>query len=156
MKGDGRFYRRPYGSAAKRVPVVVFINFDNIGSNKLGRPLPAGIIRLYKEDADGSYQFIGEDRIVHTPRKETVKLRVGEAFDVVAERTQTEFRKVSPKQHESAWKITLKNRKKEDHLTKCADCGRFVKKERWVDRMNSTTHPLCSDCASCYEDYYAY
>jgi hypothetical protein len=114
VKSDGSFFRRPYGSAAKRVPVVVFVNFDNIGSNKPGRPLPAGIIRLYKEDADGSYQFVGEDRIAHTPKKGTVKLRVGEAFDVVAERTQTEFRKVSPKQHESAWKITLKNRKKEE------------------------------------------
>ena len=113
VKSNGRFYRQPHGSGAKRVPVEVFISFDNTGSNKLGRPLPAGIIRLYKEDADGSYQFIGEDRIGHTPEKETVKLRVGEAFDVVAERTRTEFRKVSPKQHESVWKITLKNRKKE-------------------------------------------
>ncbi len=114
VKGDERFFRRPYGRDTKRVPVMVFINFDNTGSNKLGRPLPAGIIRLYKADADDSYQFIGEDRIAHTPKKETINLRVGEAFDVVAERVQTEFRKVSPQQHESAWKITLKNRKKED------------------------------------------
>jgi len=94
--------------------VAVYIQFDNTGSNKLGRPLPAGIIRLYKADDGDSYQFIGEDRIAHTPKKETVKLRVGEAFDVVAERVQTEYRKISAHQHESAWKITLKNRKQED------------------------------------------
>ncbi len=114
VKGDGRFFRRPYGNGLKRVPVMVFVQFNNTDSNKLGRPLPAGIVRLYKADADDSYQFIGEDRIAHTPEKETVKLRVGEAFDVIAERVQTDFRKISPQQHESAWKITLKNRKKED------------------------------------------
>ncbi len=114
VKGDGRFFRQPYGSDSKRVPVMVFIQFSNTGSNKLGRPLPAGIVRLYKADADDSYQFIGEDRIAHTPKNESVKLRVGEAFDVIAERAQTEFRKVSPRQHESVWTITLKNRKQED------------------------------------------
>ncbi|MCP3952666.1 MAG: DUF4139 domain-containing protein [Desulfobacterales bacterium] len=114
VRGLQHFYWRPYGQAARRVPVVVYIQFDNTGPNKLGRPLPAGIVRLYKADTDDSYQFIGEDRIVHTPKKETVKLRVGEAFDVVAERIQTAYRKISTRQHESAWKITLKNRKNEE------------------------------------------
>lgn len=111
--GLGHYSPRAYGGNSRRVPVAVYIQFDNSGANKLGRPLPAGIVRLYKADADGSYQFIGEDRIAHTPAKERVKLRVGEAFDVVAERVQTDYRDIGPKQHESAWKITLKNRKQE-------------------------------------------
>ena len=114
VRGLQHYFLRPYGQAARRVPVMVYIQFDNTGANKLGRPLPAGIVRLYKADDADSYQFIGEDRVAHTPKKETVKLRVGEAFDVVAERVQTDYRKISAHQHESAWKITLKNRKNED------------------------------------------
>lgn len=114
VRGSQHYFLRPYGQATPRVPVVVYIQFDNTGANQLGRPLPAGIVRLYKADDDDSYQFIGEDRVAHTPKKETVKLRVGEAFDVIAERVQTDYRKISAHQHESAWKITLKNRKNED------------------------------------------
>ncbi len=113
VRSSGRPFRRTRGNQDQKVPVAVFIQFDNTKPNKLGRPLPAGIVRLYKADADGSYQYIGEDRIGHTPKEETVKLRVGEAFDVVAHRIQTDYRKISDRQHESAWKITLKNRKKE-------------------------------------------
>jgi hypothetical protein len=113
VSGARHFFRRPYGRDTKRVPVVVYVHFANTGSNKLGRPLPAGIVRLYKADEDGHYQFIGEDRIKHTPQKEKVSLRVGEAFDLIAERLQTEYRKISATQHESAWKITIKNRKEE-------------------------------------------
>jgi len=114
VRGSRQVFRRPYGQGPRRVPVGVYIQFDNTGANQLGRPLPAGIIRLYKADDAGSYQFIGEDRVAHTPKKETVKLRGGEAVDVVAERVQTDYRKISAHQHESAWKITLKNRKRED------------------------------------------
>jgi len=113
VRSSGRYFRRTRGGQAQRVPVSVYIQFDNTQPNKLGRPLPAGIVRLYKADADGSYQYIGEDRIGHTPKEETVKLRVGEAFDLVANRIQTDYRQISDHQHESAWKIILKNRKKE-------------------------------------------
>ncbi len=71
-------------------------------------------MRLYKKDERGSQQFIGEDRIEHTPRNEVVKLKTGEAFDIVAERRQKDFKKLSTKLYESEWEITLKNRKKED------------------------------------------
>lgn len=113
VNGSGRYFQRTRGNHDRRVPVAVYIQFDNNRRNKLGRPLPAGVMRLYKADTDGSYQYIGEDRIGHTPAEETVKLRVGEAFDVVAHRQQTDYRKISDHQHESAWKITLKNRNKE-------------------------------------------
>ena len=77
-------------------------------------PLPAGIMRLYKADTDGSLQFIGEDSIKHTPKDEEVRLKIGEAFDVVAERKQTDYQVLSPHLYESAWEISLRNHKKED------------------------------------------
>lgn len=113
VRSSAHHFRRGRSNQDQKVPVMVYIQFDNTQPNKLGQPLPAGIVRLYKADADGSYQYIGEDRIGHTPKEETVKLRVGKAFDVVAQRIQTDYRKISDRQHESAWKIILKNRKKE-------------------------------------------
>ena len=71
-------------------------------------------MRLYNEDDDGSLQFIGEDRIAHTPRDEEVRLKIGEAFDVVAERIQTDYRRITTRLHESEWEITLRNHKEKD------------------------------------------
>ncbi|MBI1396504.1 MAG: DUF4139 domain-containing protein [Betaproteobacteria bacterium] len=72
--------------------VETFLSFRNTEDNELGVPLPAGRVRVSKRDAaDGSLEFIGEDRIDHTPRNETVTLNLGSAFDVVGERRQTDF-----------------------------------------------------------------
>ncbi len=80
-----------YGAAGD-VKIDVFIRFRNEESNELGMPLPAGKVRVYKEDrADGTLEFIGEDLIDHTPRNEEVLIRVGQSFDVVGERVQTNF-----------------------------------------------------------------
>jgi hypothetical protein len=94
--------------------VNVYISFKNSKENQLGMPLPAGIIRLYKEDDDGSRQFIGEDKIHHIPKDEEVRLKVGQAFDVVAERKQTDYKQITTRMHESAWEITLRNHKDKD------------------------------------------
>ncbi|MEJ8568878.1 DUF4139 domain-containing protein [Elongatibacter sediminis] len=73
--------------------VNVFLRFANEAGNGLGRPLPAGRMRVNQLDTDdGSLEFIGEDVIDHTPRNEDVLIRMGNAFDVVGERTQTDFR----------------------------------------------------------------
>jgi hypothetical protein len=104
-------YTRQYRENNPKQPVNVLIKFKNSKENKLGMPLPAGIMRLYKQDHDGSRQFIGEDRIEHTPKDEEVKLKIGEAFDVTARRIQTEFKEVSSKLYESAWEITVRNHK---------------------------------------------
>ena len=80
----------------------------------LGIPLPKGTVRVYKKDRSGSEQFVGEDAIDHTPRDETISLRVGDAFDVVADRTQTDYRKLSPRQAEIAFEISIRNRKDDD------------------------------------------
>jgi hypothetical protein len=93
--------------------VGVFIQFTNGENNKLGQPLPAGIIRLYKADSQGNQQFIGEDRIDHTPRNEDVKVKVGDAFDIVAERKQSDYKRISDKVTEYAYEINVRNRKKE-------------------------------------------
>ena len=77
-------------------------------------PLPSGTIQLYQRDSEGSLQFIGEDTIEHTPKDEEVQLQVGEAFDILAERIQTDYKKITSKLHESEWEITLRNRKEED------------------------------------------
>lgn len=87
----------------------VWISFDNATAAGLGEPLPAGVIHVYREDARGELQFAGEAPLPHTPADERVRLRVGEAFDVVAERTQTAFRRIDERTRETAWRIEVRN-----------------------------------------------
>jgi len=94
--------------------VAVVLEIKNAQTGGLGIPLPKGTVRVYKKDKAGAEQFVGEDAIDHTPKDETIRLHVGDAFDVVAERAQTDFKAVSPRQNESAWTISLRNRKEED------------------------------------------
>ena len=112
--GIKSYFTRKYMERTPKQPVNVHIKFKNSKNNGLGMPLPAGVMRLYKEDDDGSLQFIGEDRIAHTPRDEEVRLKIGEAFDVVAERIQTDYRRITTRLHESEWEITLRNHKEND------------------------------------------
>ena len=58
-------------------------------------PMPAGVVRVYQEDSKGGVQFVGEDRIMHTPKDETLNLKIGNAFDVVCERKQIDFQKIA-------------------------------------------------------------
>jgi hypothetical protein len=88
-----------------------FVNRKRAG---LGIPLPAGKIRVYKEDADGVLEFIGEDRIDHTPVDEKVRILLGNAFDLTGERVQKSVKKISDRAREESVEITLKNHKKED------------------------------------------
>lgn len=93
--------------------VAVMLEFKNSEQNRLGIPLPKGTIRVYKADADGGNQFIGEDNIDHTPKDETIRLNIGNAFDVVGERTQTNFAKISDRVIEETYQIKIRNHKKE-------------------------------------------
>jgi hypothetical protein len=106
-----RFQPRKFTDEPVRQPVSVALCFKNAKDNRLGMVLPAGIVRLYREDGKGSRQFIGEDRISHVPKDEEVRLKTGEATDVTAERTQTDFRQLSAKLYEAEWEITLRNHK---------------------------------------------
>jgi hypothetical protein len=72
--------------------VGVFVTFKNEEKSGLGIPLPKGKVRVYKRDDDGKEQFVGEDRIDHTPKNEEVRLYLGNAFDIVGERVQKDFK----------------------------------------------------------------
>jgi len=91
--------------------VGVYVQFRNSQQNKLGMPLPAGTVRLYKKDDKGNQQFIGEDRIDHTPKDEDVRVKVGDAFDVVAERKQTDYKVIARNVYEYAYEIKIRNHK---------------------------------------------
>lgn len=118
LQGSDYYYRSSVGSIGQKLKVGVFVQFENRESSRLGLPMPKGIVRVYKKDSAGNAQFVGEDRIDHTPRNETVRLKLGEAFDVTADKKQTDFKRrdtTSPWRyvHESAYEIVLKNAKKE-------------------------------------------
>ena len=112
--GIKSYFTRLYRGQTPKQTVNVYVKFKNTKDNNLGMPLPAGIMRLYKRDDEESLQFIGEDRIDHTPKDEEVRLKIGEAFDVVAERIQTDYKQITTRLHETEWEITLRNHKEED------------------------------------------
>jgi len=101
-----------YGKTSN-TKVAVMLEFKNSEANRMGMPLPKGTIRVYKADSDGGNQFIGEDAIDHTPKDEMIRLNIGNAFDVVGERKQTNFTKVSDRVIEETYQIKIRNHKKE-------------------------------------------
>ncbi len=111
--GSPRYFHSRYTGAMPKQKVGVFVELANKKDNNLGMPLPKGTLRVYKADADGSLQFIGEDRIDHTPKDEMVKIKMGDAFVVVAERKQTDWRKIADNLYEAAFEISLRNHKDE-------------------------------------------
>ena len=91
--------------------VKVYFKFKNDDKSSLGMPMPAGAVRVYQADSKGGVQFVGEDRINHTPKDESLNLHIGNAFDVVCERKQTDFKKLSDRLYEMEYEITLRNHK---------------------------------------------
>jgi hypothetical protein len=112
VDGQNYYFRNAYrpGQPIKE-PVQVHIKFKNAEANSLGQPLPAGTVRVYQNDSKGRVQFIGEDSIQHTPKDETLDLHIGNAFDVVVERKQTDFQKLGSNTFEMAFEISLRNHK---------------------------------------------
>jgi len=111
--GAEHYYRSQYGLVVSNQKVGVYLEFDNSEQNQLGMPLPAGVVRVYKADASGAQQFIGEDRIDHTPRDERLRIRMGDAFDVVGDRRQMRWTPLGGCTSESEWEIQLRNHKDE-------------------------------------------
>ncbi len=104
-----------FGKEASNKKVRVAIEFNNKKDNNLGIPLPKGKIRTYKKNDDGSFEFIGEDQIDHTPKDELVTIEIGNAFDIVGERKQTDFRQVfSGHVYDESFEIKIKNHKDDD------------------------------------------
>jgi hypothetical protein len=95
--------------------VHVLFEFQNTKKNHLGMALSKGRVRVYKKDDDGSLEFIGEDQIDHTPKDEKLKIRMGEAFDVVGERKRTNFEPHADKKRaDESFEIKLRNHKDAD------------------------------------------
>lgn len=102
-----------YGTQSN-TKVRVIREFSNSESNHLGMPLPKGKLRFYRRDADGQLEFVGEDQIDHTPKDETIRVTTGNAFDLVGERKQTNFRvDNNSRWAEESFEIKLRNHKKE-------------------------------------------
>jgi hypothetical protein len=109
-----RYYYSNYNNPGQTIKekVGVYMQFRNSQQNKLGMPLPAGTVRLYKKDTTGNQQFIGEDKIDHTPKDEDVRVKVGDAFDIIAERKQTDYKVLaSGHLYEYAYEIKIRNHK---------------------------------------------
>jgi hypothetical protein len=91
--------------------VMVYYKFKNAEKSGLGMPLPAGNLRVYQKDSRGGVLFIGEDRIEHTPKDEDITVHIGNAFDVVSERKQTDYKRIETHGWEVEYEITLRNHK---------------------------------------------
>jgi hypothetical protein len=112
VDGQAFYYRSAtHPGSPLKSDVQVFYQFRNEEKGGLGLPMPAGVVRVYQADSRGGVQFVGEDRIGHTPKGETLNLKIGNAFDVVCERRQSDFQKISGSVYESEYEITLRNRK---------------------------------------------
>jgi hypothetical protein len=113
LNGSDYYYRSSIGDIGQKLKVGVNIEFDNRESAHLGLPLPKGVVRVYKRDSHGNAQFVGEDRIDHTPKNEKVRLHLGDAFDVTADKKQVAFESHGLVEFESAYEIVLRNAKPE-------------------------------------------
>jgi hypothetical protein len=112
VEGQQFYYRNAQHPGAPIKDVVqVFYQFKNEERSGLGMPMPAGVVRVYQSDSSGGTQFVGEDRIDHTPKDETLNLKIGNAFDVVVERKQIDFEKIAANTYEVEYEITLRNHK---------------------------------------------
>jgi hypothetical protein len=111
--GAADYYRTQYGVPMSNQKVGVYLELKNSKENRLGQPLPKGKVRVYKADTSGSQQLIGEDWIDHTPKDEKIRIKMGEAFDVVGQRTQKDWKRIASNLYEVEWEITLRNHKQE-------------------------------------------
>jgi hypothetical protein len=126
LKGQDYYYRNRYSNLGTKMKIGVYLMFTNGKSDNLGMPLPKGTVRVYKQDSMGNVQFVGEDRIDHTPENEEVRLKLGDAFDLTADRKQTDFKKLAGFGRynyvfESAFLIELKNAKTEEVTVKVVE-----------------------------------
>jgi len=102
-------------AATSKGAVGAYLEFDNKEANHLGMPLPGGRVRVNQANPnDGTLEFVGEDIIKHTPRNETLRIKLGNSFDIVGERKQTGFRiDTNAKTMDESFEISVRNRKKE-------------------------------------------
>ncbi len=112
VNGQSYYYRNQQNPGAPlKDPVMVYYKFKNEEKAGLGIPLPAGNVRVYQKDSKGGILFAGEDRIDHTPKDEYVNIHIGNAFDVVAEHKQTDYKRIDTHVWEMEFEVTLRNHK---------------------------------------------
>jgi hypothetical protein len=112
VNGQNYYYRNQQTPGAPlKDPVMVYYKFKNEEKAGLGIPLPAGNVRVYQKDSKGGILFAGEDRIDHTPKDENINIHIGNAFDVVAEHKQTDYKRIDTHTWEMEFEITLRNHK---------------------------------------------
>jgi hypothetical protein len=119
--GASHYYRGRAGEVQSNQKVAVSVEIENRKENNLGMPLPKGTVRVYTHDTEGSLQFVGEDSIDHTAKDEKVRVKLGDAFDVVGSRKQTDWKKVAHDTYEAAFEVTLRNHKQEDVVVKVVE-----------------------------------
>jgi hypothetical protein len=112
VNGQNYYYHNQQAPGAPlKDPVMVYYKFKNEEKAGLGIPLPAGNVRVYQKDSKGGILFAGEDRIDHTPKDEFVNIHIGNAFDVVAEHKQTDYKRIDTHTWEMEFEVTLRNHK---------------------------------------------
>lgn len=121
FRGSQHFFQGRYPDPFADLKVGVYVEIRNRTEDNLGMPLPRGTVRVYKNDSEGSLQFVGEDTIDHTPKDEKIRIKLGDAFDVVATRKQTDWKKIASDTYEAAFEISLRNHKKEDVVVKVVE-----------------------------------
>ncbi len=112
VNGQSYYYHnQQIPGAPLKDPVMVYYKFRNEEKNGLGIPLPAGNVRVYQKDSKGGILFAGEDHIDHTPKDEDINIHIGNAFDVVAEHKQTDYKRIDIHTWEMEFEVTLRNHK---------------------------------------------
>jgi hypothetical protein len=130
----------------KQPDVAIYREFKNTESNGLGVALPAGKARFYRLDSDGQLEFTGENTIDHTPKNETIRLDLGNAFDLVGERTRTDFYKhTSRNMMRETFEIEIRNRSEEavtvqvvEHLFRWSN-WKITKSSEPFEKMDAQT-----------------
>jgi hypothetical protein len=138
--GTGSYFPFPRpgrpGASGTEMNAAVVLEMENAEANRMGMPLPAGTVRVYKADARGNLQFLGEDTIDHTARNETVRLYIGDAFDVVGTRREVSTRQINNREREMTIEVEVRNRKE------TAVEVDVVERVFWGDwRITETSHP---------------
>ena len=142
----GLNYDRGYGRSDNK-KIIVQREFKNAETNRLGIALPKGKLRFYRRDSDGQLQFVGENEIDHTPRNETVRVTTGNAFDLVGERKQTNFKvDTGDKWLDESFEIKLRNRKKDapveiravEHLYRWSNWNVTAKSDEFTKKDSQT------------------
>lgn len=142
--GQQYWFQSQYGEVTKNQKVSVYLDFNNSAQNRMGMPLPKGTVRVYKADKSQAKQFVGEDAIAHTPRDEEVRIKVGEAFDVIADRKQVRWSSLGNCSSESAWSIEIRNHKDEDVSVE-------VREPAGGDwKISQSSHPAVQDDAQSF------